>query len=66
MFYVADLLGLGFMLLFYVVFLYSINLRLWMVVEMHQVGYLAKSCSLMVSSLVWVPLGAAHHFPSGL
>ena len=39
---------------------------MWMVVEMCQVGYLAKSCSLMVSSLVWVPLGAAHHFPSGL
>ena len=66
MFYVADLLGLGFMLMFYVVFLYSINLRLWMVVEMHQAGYLAKSCSLMVSSLVSVPLGAAHHFPSAL
>ena len=36
------------------------------VVEMCQAGHLAKSCSLMVSSLVWVPLGAAHHFPSGL
>ena len=39
---------------------------IYMVVEMCQAGHLAKSCSLTVSSLGWVPLGAAHHFSSGL
>ena len=44
---VCYFINLCFMLLFYVVFLYSINLHLWMVVEMCQAGSPIESCSLI-------------------